>query len=136
MKNKTETTEAQAPQGNFSLTYRREHPGNRCSYGIPGNAGIVVFDRGLFADPAFNGPIMLDVEMAQPKADNKAEKLAAAAVKAQEKIAKAEEKRVAAEAKAVERKAKAEAALEAARKKVADAAAAANKTAGADAPQA
>lgn len=62
-----------------TLHYRRQHPGGgalgRCSYGLPGVAGIVVFDMGLFAPTllAANGglppaTITINVAMATPQA--------------------------------------------------------------------
>lgn len=114
-------TPAAAPTTNFVLMYRREHPGNRCSYGIAGVPGIVVFDRGLFANPAFTGNITLDCPLALPKGDGKAAKAEAAAAKAAERATKAQAKIEAAAAKAIERQAKADAALAAAKKKVEEA---------------
>ena len=112
------------PAPNFTLTYRRNHPGNRCSYGIAGNSGIVVFDEGLFA-PGVTPPatIVLDCEMVQPKADNKELKAQQAAAKLAEKAAKAQARIEEAQRKAAERKAKADEALAKAKAKV-DAAAA------------
>lgn len=97
---------------NFTLTYRREHPGDRCSYGITGVPGIVVFDKALFADPT-NIPhtITLSVELALPRADKKTDKAAAKEARDAEKAAKAQEKADKAQAKANEKKAKAEEAL-------------------------
>jgi hypothetical protein len=111
---------------NLTLTYRREHPGNRCSYGIAGNAGIVVFDKGLFVggdQPDFQAPatITLDCEMVPVKADNrmqrealKAEKLIERAAKAQARIEAAQERAAERQRKADEALAKAKAKLEAA----------------------
>jgi hypothetical protein len=128
-----ETTVASA--ANYTLTFKRNHPQDRCSYGIAGNPGIVVFQRGLFvgAQPftsntdlgGLPNTITLSCEMVQPKADNKTAKAEAAAVKAVEKAAKAEAKIVAAQAKAAEKAAKATAALAAAQVKIAAAQAAA-----------
>lgn len=57
---------------NFTLTYRRQHPGGgplgRCSYGLAGVAGIVVFDMGLFPNGVAPATITLDVALAQPTA--------------------------------------------------------------------
>lgn len=122
-------TPATTPATNYTLTYRREHPGNRCSYGIAGNAGIVVFDRGLFADPAFKGDIIVDCALVPVKVDNKQAKAEALAAKLVERAAKAQAKIEAAAAKAKERQEKADAALAAAQAKVA----AATATAGAKA---
>lgn len=119
---------------NYTLHYRKDHPKNRCSYGVAGVAGIVVFDKNLFAgEPPLT--ITLDVELAQPKPDAKAAKAEAAAQKAAEKLAKAEERRIAAELKAAEKAEKAQKALEAAQARAAEAAAklAANVAAGAEA---
>jgi hypothetical protein len=38
------------PKTENTLTYRKSHPKDRCSYGVAGVAGIVVFDTRLFAD--------------------------------------------------------------------------------------
>lgn len=129
------TTEAPAAVANFVLHYRREHPGNRCSYGIAGNAGIVVFDKGLFqgSDQAgFQAPavITLDCEMVPIKQDNKTAKAEAAAAKLVEKAQKAQAKILAAQAKAEERQKKADEALRKAQEKVA--AATSGKTASAE----
>lgn len=119
---------------NHVLTYRREHPGNRCSYGIAGNSGIVVFDKGLFAgstEAGFQAPatITLSCEMVPVKADTKVAREAAAAQKLIERAAKAQAKIEAAAAKALERQAKADEALAKARAKVEAASAAAQQTA-------
>ncbi len=121
---------------NQILTFRRNHPGNRCSYGIAGNSGIVVFDRGLVAGTVpttsnedlggMPATITLDCALVEVKATEKVDKTAAAAAKAQEKADKAAAKVAAAEAKA---KAKAEKAAEAAAKAEAKAKAAADKAA-------
>lgn len=126
-----------AATANFTLSYRREHPGNRCSYGIAGVPGIVVFDRGLFADPTFNGVIVVDVPLALPKVDNKTAKAEAVAAKAQERAAKAAEKLAASQKKAADRAAAAQAKLDAARARVEAATKAAQATtASTDAPPA
>ena len=114
---------------NHELVYRRDHPGNRCSYGIGGNAGIVVFDKGLFAgglEPGFVPPptITVSCDLAPIKADQKEAREAAKAAKVIEKAAKAQEKVEVAAAKAVAKQEKADAVLAAAKAKV-DAAAAA-----------
>lgn len=114
-----------APTGpNFVLTYRREHPGNRCSYGIQGNSGIVVFDKGLFVggdQPGFTAPpvITLDCQMVPIKLDNKTAKAEEQARKLAERAEKAKAKIEAAQAKAAEKAKKAEEALKAAQAKVA-----------------
>lgn len=118
---------------NFVLTFRRNHPGNRCSYGIAGNSGIVVFDRGLVAGTVpttsnedlggMPATITLDAEMVEPKAVAKADKAEAQAAKAKEKADKAAAKVAAAEAKAAAKVAKAQEAAAKAQAKVAAAAA-------------
>ena len=55
-----------APTANHTLTYRKNHPGNRCSYGIVGVPGIVVFDMKLFADGKPPATIVLDCALAVP----------------------------------------------------------------------
>jgi len=120
---------------NYMLTFKRNHPQDRCSYGVAGNPGIVVFQRGLFvgARPftsntdqgGLPGTITLNCELVQPKADNKTAKAEVAAAKAVEKAAKAQAKIEAAQAKATEKAVKAAAALEAAKAKIAAAQAAA-----------
>ena len=54
------------------LQFRRYHPGagalGRCSYGLPGVPGIVVFDVGLFADGKPPATITVDCPMAEPVA--------------------------------------------------------------------
>lgn len=104
---------------NFTLTYRRDHPQNRSSYGIAGQSGIVVFDRNLFADPgAPPATITVDVPLALPKADAKSSRAAEAAARAEEKARKAQERIAAQEEKAKERARKAEEALAKARARV------------------
>lgn len=65
------TTPVEAPK-TFTLQYRRQHPGGgpqgRCSYGVPGVPGIVVFDMGMFANGVAPATIVLNVELAQPVA--------------------------------------------------------------------
>lgn len=57
---------------NFKLTFRRNHPGGgplgRCSYGLAGVPGIVVFDLGLFPGGVAPAEITLDVALAEPSA--------------------------------------------------------------------
>ncbi len=64
---------AATPQA-YTLHYRRQHPGGgvlgRCSYGVPGVAGIVVFDMGLFANGTPPATITLNVPLAAPQARN------------------------------------------------------------------
>lgn len=102
---------------NNTLTYRRDHPGNRCSFGIAGVPGIVVFDKGLFADGVAPATIEMDCALALPKADNKAAKAEAQAAKLAERAAKATAKAEAQAAKLKERQDKAEAAVAAAKAK-------------------
>jgi len=100
---------------NMTLTFRREHPKQRASYGVDGNSGIVVFDRALIAgDGPWPDSISLDVELVGVKADNKTAKAEAAAVKAAAKVAKAEERAAAAGVKVLAKQEKAMAALAAA----------------------
>jgi hypothetical protein len=114
--------EAPAAVPNYTLTYRRDHPGGgalgRCSYGIAGVNGIVVFDYTLFADGKAPATIMVDVPLAQPKPDLKEAKAAAAAQKLIDRAAKATAKIEAAKVKALERQVKADAALAAAKAKI------------------
>lgn len=53
-----------------TLTFRRNHPGGgplgRCSYGVAGVPGIVVFDLGLFPGGIAPATITLDVVLAEP----------------------------------------------------------------------
>lgn len=121
--------EAPVPSANYALAFRRNHPGNRCSYGIAGNSGIVVFDRGLVAGTVpttsesdlggMPASITMDCELVQPKADNKTAKVEEAARKAQEKADKAAKRAADAQAKIAERAAKAADALAKAQAKVA-----------------
>ena len=52
------------------LTFRRNHPGGgalgRCSYGVPGVPGIVVFDLGLFPGGVAPATIELNVNLSAP----------------------------------------------------------------------
>ena len=63
-----------------TLHFRRNHPGGgpkgRCSYGVTGLSGLVVFDMALFPGKA-PATITLDCPLAEPKA--KAEPKAAPA---------------------------------------------------------
>lgn len=56
------------------LHYRRAHPGGgplgRCSYGIPGVPGIVVFDVALFLPGAPPATIAVNVALATPAPRN------------------------------------------------------------------
>ena len=49
-----------------TLLYRRDHPGDRASYGIAGVPGIVVFDKRLFANGKAPKTITLDCDLAAP----------------------------------------------------------------------
>lgn len=55
-----------------TLFFRRNHPGGgvlgRCSYGLPGVAGIVVFDLGMFEGGIAPATIVLPFAMAAPTA--------------------------------------------------------------------
>lgn len=122
---------APASTNNYFLTYRREHPGDRSSFGVAGNAGIVVFDNGLFVGGvAPREGITLNVELVPIKVDNKTAKVEAAAAKLVERAAKAADKLVASQAKAEEKRVKAEAALAAAKAKVAAAQGSSSKAEG------
>lgn len=110
--------EAPVAGPNYTLTYRRDHPGNRCSYGIMGVAGIVVFDKGLFGDGVAPAVITMDCELAQPKLDAKQAKAELAAQKAAERAEKAAKKAAETAAKIAERATKAQAALDKAKAKV------------------
>jgi len=103
---------------NYTLTYRRDHPKNRCSFGITGVSGIVVFDKALFVGGNPPTTITLDAELVEPKVVSATAKAGATAVKAAEKATKAAEKIAKATAKAAEHQAKADAALAAAKAKV------------------
>jgi len=59
---------------NSTLTFRKTHPKNRCSYGVPGVPGIVVFDIGLFAGKKPPRSILLDCALAVGKATPKGKK--------------------------------------------------------------
>jgi hypothetical protein len=119
----TATQEVVTAGPNFTLTYRRQHPSKRSSYGIAGNAGIVVIDNGLFPGSNVEGwqppaTITVDCELVPVKADNKTQKAEQAAAKLAERAAKAQAKIEAAQAKAAEKKAKADAAMAAAQAKL------------------
>ena len=43
-------TEQPVVATNHTLTYRKNHPNGRCSYGVAGVPGIVVFDLKQYAD--------------------------------------------------------------------------------------
>ena len=53
---------------NNTLTYRKDHPNDRCSFGIPGVPGIVVFDKRIFADGKPPKTIVLDCSLSIPVA--------------------------------------------------------------------
>lgn len=117
----TAQPEAQA-EPNHVIVYRRDHPGGgalgRCSYGIPGNPGIVVFDKSLFPDGNPPASITLDCVMVSPRTKVVTAKAQDAAIKAAERAAKAQAKIEAAAAKARERQEKADKALAEAKARV------------------
>lgn len=123
--------EAPAPQPNYTVMYRRDHPGGgalgRCSFGINGVSGIIVFDKALFAG-AVPSIITMDCEFVQPKPDAKEAKAQAQAVKLAQKAEAAKLKLEQQSAKAAERQAKADKALADAKAKVEAAQAGAAKT--------
>jgi hypothetical protein len=114
---------------NFELTFKRNHPKDRASYGIAGNSGIVVFQRGLFkgAVPSTSNDdlgglpatITLDVELVLPKSTVKVNKDEAAAQKLIEKAEKAKAKLEEQQRKAHEKAEKAQKVLDAAKAKIA-----------------
>lgn len=130
----TSEASAQVSGPNYVLTFKRNHPQDRASYGIPGVSGIVVVQRGMFAGTTpftsntdlagMPATITVDAPLASPRPDNKAAKAEAAAAKVAERAAKAKEKAEAQAAKLLERQAKADAALKAAQEKAAAAVAA------------
>jgi hypothetical protein len=66
----TKATEVEQPteqSPNFTLTFRRTHPKNRCSYGVAGVPGLAVFDVSLFAGKKPPKAIVLDVALATGK---------------------------------------------------------------------
>ena len=103
---------------NHLLTYRRDHPGDRCSYGIAGNSGIVVFDKGLFVGGVAPATITVDCDLVPVKADNKAQREEAKVKAAAERAEKAQAKIIAAQARAEEKQRKAGEALEKAQAKL------------------
>lgn len=111
-----------APQPNHTVTFRRTHPGGgvkgRCSYGIQGVSGIIVFDVALFEGGVMPETITMDCTFVQPQPDAKQQKAEAQAAKAAAKAEAAQKKIEAAAVKAAERQAKADAALAAAKAKV------------------
>lgn len=115
---------------NFVLTFKRNHPQDRASYGIAGNPGIVVIQRGLVKGTTSFGTdmhalagmpatITVSCELVAPKATAKVDREAEKAAKLAEKAEKAAAKVAAQTAKAEERKAKAEKALADAKAKLA-----------------
>lgn len=68
----TAATPTPATVASGTLFYRRQHPGGgplgRCSYGLPGVAGIVVFDMGLFAGGVAPATITVNCALAAPTA--------------------------------------------------------------------
>lgn len=123
-------SETQAPvTENHTLHFKRNHPQNRASYGIPGVPGIVVVQRDLVAGTTpFTSqtdlagmPATIEVPflLVSPKVDNKQAKAEAAAAKAKEKAEKAAAKVEEQRRKAEEKAEKAKAALAAAQAKLA-----------------
>lgn len=128
MKNENENVE-----GNYALTFKRNHPQDRSSYGIEGNAGIVVFQRSLFVGataPVDNfdlaglprvitlDSLMVSAQAKASKSEAAEEKAAAKAAKDVAKEAAKLEKAQAAQEKAVAKAAKLNAQLAAAKAKV------------------
>jgi hypothetical protein len=82
---------------NRVLSYRRDHPGDRSSYGVSGVPGLVVIHHSLiagfgtegFAPPAV---INVDFDLAEPKEDKRSAAAAERAAKAQERAMKAAER--------------------------------------------
>lgn len=103
----------------FHSMHPKTGPASRCSYTIPGVAGNIVIFLSMFKDGVAPPTLTLDVDLAEPKIDNKQAKAEAAALKAQEKAIKAQQRLDAQQAKAMEIAAKAQLALEAAKAKVA-----------------
>ena len=54
-----------------TLTFRKDHPKDRASYGIAGVPGIVVFDTPLFANGKAPKTITLDCDLAVPEEPKK-----------------------------------------------------------------
>jgi hypothetical protein len=52
---------------NNTMSFRKDHPKDRASYGIAGVAGIVVFDKRLFANGKAPKTITLDCDLAVPE---------------------------------------------------------------------
>lgn len=82
---------------NNVLVYRRDHPGNRSSYGVAGVPGLVVIHHSLFAGFGTEGfvpPTQIEVSCAlsEPRADKRSEKAAERAAKADERAKKAIER--------------------------------------------
>lgn len=102
---------------NRTINFRKHHPKNRCTYGIPGVPGVIVIDKGMLADPtAPPATLTLSCDLQLPRAP-KADKAEAQAAKAAAKAEREAAKVTAAAAKAVEKQAKADAALAKAREK-------------------
>lgn len=119
----TQQSEATTPAVNMVAVFKRNHPQNRASYGIPGVPGIIVVQRDLVAGTTpvsatgtelggMPAELNFGVALASPKVDNKQAKAEAAALKAKEKADKAAAKVLAQQAKAEEKAAKAKQALE------------------------
>jgi hypothetical protein len=63
----TKTPEAEEPTANFTLTFRKNHPKGRCSYGVAGAPGIAVFDMRLFANGKAPKTITVDAKLTVAK---------------------------------------------------------------------
>jgi hypothetical protein len=124
----TQPSETAAPvTQNYVLQFKRNHPQNRSSYGIPGVPGIVVIQRDLVAGTTpftsntdlagMPAAIMVDALLVSPRVVNKQAKAEEAARKAQEKADKAAARVAEQQRKAEEKAAKAQAALDAAKAK-------------------
>lgn len=82
---------------NRVLSYRRDHPGDRSSFGVSGVPGLVVIHHSLivgFGTPEFQIPatINVDFDLADPKEDKRSAAAAERAAKAQERAEKAQER--------------------------------------------
>jgi len=86
-----------------TITFRRLHPGGgplgRCSYGVAGVSGIVVFDMGLFPGGIAPTTITLSCELSQPVACTVAAVTSAVVAKANVDVAKATSAPIASPAK-------------------------------------
>lgn len=96
---------------NRVLSYRRDHPGNRSSYGVAGVPGLVVIHHSLLAgfdQPGFQPPavINVDIDLAEPRGDKRSEKAAERAAKAAERAEKAAKRAAEAQTRLAEFRAK------------------------------